>query len=44
MIATIALEKEAAVFAPDKHFALMAQVLKVHLYQPGYNRKFKAYY
>jgi len=42
MIATIALEKEAAVFAHDKHFAIIAQVLKLPLYQPGYNGKFNA--
>lgn len=44
MIATIALEKEAAVFAHDKHFPVMADVLKVHLYQPGYNGKFNPDY
>lgn len=44
LIATIALEKEVAVFAHDKHFALMSKVLKVHLYQPGYNGKFNPDY
>jgi len=43
-IATIALEKDAAVFAHDKHFVIMAEVLKVHLYQPGFNGTFNPDY
>ncbi len=44
MIATIAMEKDAAVFAHDKHFPVIAEVLKVHLYQPGYNGIFNPDY
>ena len=44
LIATIALEKDAAVFAHDKHFPVMAQVLDVHLYRPGYNGNYNPDY
>jgi len=44
LIATIANDKDAAVFAHDKHFPIMADILKVHLYQPGYNGKFNPDY
>jgi hypothetical protein len=44
MITTIVLEKEAAIFAHDKHFPIMAKVLKVHLYRPGYNGNFNPDY
>jgi predicted nucleic acid-binding protein len=36
LIATIAVEAECRVYAVDKHFALMAPVLRLYLYQPGY--------
>jgi predicted nucleic acid-binding protein len=36
LIATIAVEAECRVYAVDKHFALMAPVLHLYLYQPGY--------
>ena len=40
LIATIAIEKDVAVFANDKHFETMAEHLKVRLYRPGYNGNF----
>jgi len=44
LIATIALEHDDAVFANDKHFPVMAEILKVKLYQPGYNGTFNPDY
>lgn len=44
LIATIALERDDAVFANDKHFLVMEEVLKVHLYKPGYNGNFNPDY
>jgi predicted nucleic acid-binding protein len=40
LIATIALEKDAAVFANDRHFETMAAHLGLRLYRPGYNGTF----
>lgn len=40
LIATLSLEKNLAVYAHDKHFSIMHEVLGVHLYQPGYNGMF----
>lgn len=40
IIATIARRKNCRIFAPDKHFALMAPVLGLKLYQPGPNGSF----
>lgn len=44
LIATIAKEKGATIFAHDKHFPIMADILKIHLYRPGYNGKFNPDY
>lgn len=44
LIATIAKEKDAAVFAHDKHFPIMADLLQIHLYRPGYNGMFNPDY
>jgi predicted nucleic acid-binding protein len=44
LIATIALEKEVAVYANDKHFELMAEHLGLRLYEPGYNGNFNPDY
>ena len=40
LIATLALEKDVAVYANDKHFETMAEHLQVRLYRPGYNGAF----
>jgi predicted nucleic acid-binding protein len=40
LIATLAMRKGLAVYAKDKHFPIMAEVLGVILYQPGYNGMF----
>ncbi|MFT6239234.1 MAG: putative nucleic acid-binding protein [Akkermansiaceae bacterium] len=37
LIGTIADEKDVSLYANDKHFPIMADVLDIHLYQPGYN-------
>jgi len=44
LIATIAKEKDAAVYAHDKHFPIMADLLQIHLYRPGYNGMFNPDY
>ena len=36
----LTLEKGFSVYAHDKHFPIMAGVLGVILYQPGYNSMF----
>jgi hypothetical protein len=40
LIATLSLEKNMAVYAHDKHFSIMRDVLGILLYQPGYNGMF----
>ena len=40
LIATLALEKDFAVYAHDKHFPIMRNVLGIRLYVPGYNGMF----
>ena len=40
LIATLALEKDVAVYANDEHFETMAEHLQVRLYRPGYNGAF----
>lgn len=42
LIATLALEKNVAVYAHDKHFPIMRDVLGILLYQPGYNGMFNS--
>lgn len=37
LIATIAKGKSLRVYAKDKHFTTMAQVIGVEIYRPGYN-------
>ncbi len=37
MIATISIERNLRVFAKDKHFPLMAEILGMRLYTPGCN-------
>ncbi len=37
LIATIAIRKSLRVYAKDKHFTTMAEVLGMSIYQPGYN-------
>lgn len=37
LIATIAIEKGAHVYARDKHFPVMQETLGLSLYKPGYN-------
>lgn len=37
LIATVALRRDIRVFAKDKHFDIMRDVIGVSLYQPGYN-------
>lgn len=37
LIATIALANSLRVYAPDKHFPVMAETLGLRLYSPGYN-------
>ena len=44
LIGTIALEKDAAVYAHDKHFDLLAEHLNLRLYRPGYNGSFNPDY
>jgi len=44
LIATIAKENEAVVYAHDKHFTIMAKILKFRLYQGGYNGMFNPDY
>jgi len=44
LIATLALEKGFSVYAHDKHFTIMQQVLGTILYQPGYNGMFNPEY
>jgi hypothetical protein len=40
LIATIALEADCRVYAVDKHFAAMAPILSLRLYEPGYGGMF----
>lgn len=40
LIGTIAKNQSIKVYAKDKHFEVMAEVLGVMLYQPGYNGMF----
>jgi predicted nucleic acid-binding protein len=42
LIATLALRRNHSVYAHDKHFPIMAEVLGVVLYQPGYNGMFNS--
>jgi len=42
LISTLAQHHGHAVYAHDKHFPIMADVLGVSLYQPGYNGTFNA--
>ena len=44
VIATIALERDDAVYANDKHFPILEKVLGLHLYRPGFNGKFNPDY
>ncbi len=44
LIAAIALEKDVAVFANDRHFEIMADHLGLRLYRPGYNGSFNPDY
>lgn len=40
LIATVALEAGCRVYAKDKHFDTMAEVLGLPLYRPGYGGSF----
>ncbi len=42
LIATLSLEKDMAVYAHDKHFSVMRDVLGILLYEPGYNGMFNS--
>ncbi|WP_367872355.1 PIN domain-containing protein [Luteolibacter sp. Populi] len=41
VIATIALRHSCRVFATDRHFALMAPILGIKLYEPGINGQYR---
>jgi len=44
LIATLAQQRGHSVYAHDKHFPIMANVLGIMLYQPGYNGMFNTEY
>jgi len=44
LIATLAMTRKHSVYADDRHFAIMGDVLGLVLYQPGYNGLFNSEY
>ena len=44
LIATLALRRNFSVYAHDKHFHIMAELLGLVLYRPGYNGMFNSDY
>jgi predicted nucleic acid-binding protein len=42
LIAAIAIRDQSRIYATDKHFAAIASITPLQLYQPGYGGRFNA--